>query len=127
MRGADLRLAVQVQEGLELNEEDPLPLCLASAHQGEEQVHLPLLQAEPQATPPLGQGPQEGWQLEVHHHNTHSGSLFQYHCIFHIMIISTLLALHYILTPAHPTQAQSRTFSSVLDIFLHLVTISIYI
>ena len=63
--GADLRLAVQVQEGLELDEEDSLPLCAASPDQGEEQVHLPMLQGEPQAPPPLSQDPQEECQLEV--------------------------------------------------------------
>ena len=63
MRGADLRLAVKVQEGPQFHEEDPLPLRPAPPDQGEEQIPLPLLQAEPQATPPLRQAPQEGWQL----------------------------------------------------------------
>ena len=35
MCGAELRLAIQVQEGPEFDEKDPLP-----PHQGEEQVHL---------------------------------------------------------------------------------------
>ena len=42
------------------------PLCSAPPDQGEEQVHLPLLQGKPQAPPPLGQDTQGGCQLEVH-------------------------------------------------------------
>ena len=57
---------VQVQEGPQLHEEDPLPLCLAPSQKGEEQVHFHLLQAEPQAPSSLGKDPQEGCELEVH-------------------------------------------------------------
>ena len=85
MRGADLCLAVPVQEGSELHEAHALPLCSAPPDQGEEQVHLPLLQGKPQAPPPLGQDPQEGCQLEVH--------TFPFHISFNVDNVADSLHL----------------------------------
>ena len=45
--------AVPVQEGVELDEQDPLPFCAPSLGDREEQVHLRVLQGEQEAPPSI--------------------------------------------------------------------------
>ena len=63
MRRADLHVAVEVQEGAQLDDQDALPLCPPSARQREEPLHITVLQREPEAPPPVGQDLQKEVQL----------------------------------------------------------------
>ena len=63
LRRADLHVAVEVQEGAQLNDQDALPLCPPSARQREEPLHITVLQREPEAPPPVGQDLQKEVQL----------------------------------------------------------------
>ena len=56
-------MAVEVQEGAQLHDQDALPLCPPSARQREEPLHFTVLQREPEAPPPVGQDLQKEIQL----------------------------------------------------------------
>ena len=56
-------MAVEVQEGAQLDDQDALPLCPPSAPQKEEPLNFPVLQREPEAPPPVGQDLQKEIQL----------------------------------------------------------------
>merc|ERR1712013_214020 len=60
---ADLHMAVEVQEGAQLDDQDALPLCPPSARQREKPLHFTVLQGEPEAPPPVGQDLQKEVQL----------------------------------------------------------------
>ena len=56
-------MAVEVQEGAQLDDQDALPLCPPSARQREKPLHFTGLQGEQEAPPPVGQDLQKEVQL----------------------------------------------------------------